>query len=131
MVQNYEDNIIAPALQFRDNYPIPAPRRRHIQPVPAPRTQISEKQRAFKGFKRSLKIGLNSNRDPLVQLQNTRLAISRLFGTLLSNTKCFKFPDHETMKITFIKRKDDANIYKTAYFNICRQLDYEQSLFFL
>ena len=82
--KNYEDNII-------DSYPITAPRRRHIQPVPAPRTQISEKRRAFKGFKRSFKIGLNSNRDPLVQLQNTRLAISRLFGTLLSNMKCYKF----------------------------------------
>lgn len=48
-------------------------------------------------------------RDPLIQLQNTRLVISRLFGTILNNRKGFKYM--ETLKITFTKRKDDANIY--------------------
>ena len=52
--------------------------------------------------------GLKSDRVALVQLQNSRLAISRLFGTILNNAKGFKFV--ETLKVTFVKRKDDNNI---------------------
>ena len=50
-----------------------------------------------------------------MQLQNTRLAISRLFRTILNETKGFKFV--EKFKVTFMKRKDDENLYKPAYFN--------------
>ena len=49
-----------------------------------------------------------------MQLQNTRLAISRLFGTILNEIKGFKCV--ETLKVTFVKKKDD-DIDKTAYFN--------------
>ena len=49
--------------------PIPAPRIRKQQPVAAPRTKIGEKQRALKGFTKSYEIGLNTDRDALVQLQ--------------------------------------------------------------
>ena len=38
------------------------------------------------------------------------LAISRLFGTILNNTKGFKFV--ETLKVTFVKIEDDKNIYQ-------------------
>ena len=74
---------------------------------------------------------MKSDRDALVQLQNTRLAISRLFSTILNDTKGFKFV--ETLKITFVKRKDDKNIYKLAYFNSRAQIvinlnDFMQSL---
>ena len=55
-----------------------------------------------------------------MQLQNTRLAISRLFNSILNNTKGFKFV--ETLKVTFVKRKDDNNIYKPAYFNSRAQI---------
>ena len=51
----------------------------------------------------------------MVQLQNTRLAISQLFSVILSDTKGFKFV--KTSKVTFVKRKDEHNIYKPAYFN--------------
>ena len=95
--------------------PIPAPRTKKQQPVAAPRTKIGEKQRVLKGFTKSYEIGLKTDRHALEQLQNTRLAISRLSGTILNNTKGFKFV--ETLKITFLKRKDDGNIYKPAYFN--------------
>ena len=100
--------------------PIPAPRIKKQQPVAAPRIKIDEKQKALKGFTRSYEIGLNTDRDALVQLQNTRLAISRLFNTILNNTKGFKFM--ETLKVTFVKRKDDDNIYKPAYFNSRAQI---------
>ena len=50
----------------------------------------------------------------------TRVAISRLFGTILQRTKGFKFV--ETLKVTFTKRRDDKNIYKTVYFNSRAQI---------
>ena len=100
--------------------PIPAPRTKKQQPVAAPRTKIDEKRKALKGFTQSYEIGLKNDRDALVQLQNTRLAISRLFNTILNNTKGFKFV--ETLKVTFVKRKDDDNIYKSAYFNSRAQI---------
>ena len=55
-----------------------------------------------------------------MQLQNTRLAISRPFSTFLSETKGFKFV--ETLKVTFVNRKDEHNIYKPAYFNSRSQI---------
>ena len=88
--------------------------------MPAPRTRIGEKQRALKGFIKSYEIGLKSDRDALVQLQNTRLAISRLFSTILNEMNGFKFV--ETLKVTFVKRKDEHNIYKPAYFNSRAQI---------
>ena len=60
------------------------------------------------------------DRDALVQLQNTRLAISQLFSVILSDTKGFKFV--KTLKVTFVKRKDEHNIYKPAYFNSLAQI---------
>ena len=100
--------------------PIPASRTKKQQPVAAPSTKIGEKQRVLKGFTKSYEIGLKTDRDALVQLQNTRLAISRLFNTILNNTKGFKFV--ETLKVTFVKRKDDDNIYKPAYVNSKAQI---------
>ena len=112
LIEHFEDNPI-PLYS-----PIPAPRIKKQQPVPAPR--INKKRRALKGFTQSFKISLKSNRDALIQLQNTRLAIGRLFGTILNNTKGFKIV--ETIKIIFVKRKDDKNIDKQAYFNSRAQI---------
>ena len=100
--------------------PIPSPRTKKQLPVAAARTKIGEKRRALKGFTKSYEIGLKNDREALVQLQNTRLAISRLFNTILKNTKGFKFV--EAVKVTFVKRKDDDNIYKPAYFNSRAQI---------
>ena len=63
---------------------------------------------------------MKSDRDALVQLQNTRLAISRLFNVLVNEMRSFKFV--ETLKVTFVKRKDEHNIYKPAYFNSRAQI---------
>lgn len=40
--------------------------------------------------------------------------------TILQKTKGFKFV--ETNKVTFVKRKDNKNIYKPAYFNSRTQI---------
>ena len=114
LIRYFENNPIPP---YR---PIPTPRTKKQQPVAAPRAKIDEKQKALKGFTRSYEIGLKNDRDALVQLQNTRLAISRLFNTILNDIKGFKFV--ETLKVTFVKRKDDNNIYKPAYFNSRAQI---------
>lgn len=101
--------------------PIPAPRTKKQQPVPAPRTKINEKRRALNGFTKSYEIELRSNRDAIVEFQNTRLAISRLFSTMLNNMKGFKFV--ETIVVIFNKRKDDKTIYSDPiYFNSQTQI---------
>ena len=74
MVQEYEDNIILPPLEFRDDYkPVPKPRTK--KPVPLPRTKIEQVAKALKGYTKSFEIGIKNNKDPLAQLQNTRKAI--------------------------------------------------------
>ena len=110
LIRYFENNPIPP---YR---PILAPRTKKQQPIAAPRTKISEKRRALKGFTKSYEIDLKTDRDALVQLQNTRLTISKLFNTILNNTKGFKFVE------TFVKRKDDDNMYKPAYFNSRAQI---------
>ena len=98
LIRYFENNNL-----YKPPRPIPAPRIKKQQPVAAPRTKIDEKQKALKGFTRSYEIGLNTDRDALVQLQNTRLAISRLFNNILNNTKGFKFM--ETLKVIFCEEK--------------------------
>ena len=61
------------------------------QLVPASRTKINQKGRDFQGITQSFEISFKSSRDALIQLQNTRLAISTLFGTILKNTKGSNF----------------------------------------
>lgn len=78
-------------------------------------TNIISKRRALRGFTKTFEIGIKSEKDDLVQLQSTRLGISRLFGTILNEIKGFKFV--ETLNVTFFKRKDERNIEKSAYFN--------------
>ena len=95
------------------------------QPVAAPRTKIGEKRRALKGFTKLYEIGLKSDRDALMQLQNTRLTISRLFNTILNETKGFKFG--ETLKVIFVKRKDDNNIYNCLIMIFCPAYNYRSS----
>ena len=80
------------------------------------------------GLSRALpnyEIGLKSDRDALMQLQNTRLTISRLFNTILNETKGFKFG--ETLKVIFVKRKDDNNIYNCLIMIFCPAYNYRSS----
>jgi len=71
IVQDYEDNIILPPLEFRDDYkPIPKPRT--TKPVLLPSTKIEQVAKAMKGYTKSFEIGIKNNKDPLAQLQNTK-----------------------------------------------------------
>ena len=114
MVQDNEDNIILPPLEFRDDYkPVPLPRTK--KPVPLPRTRIEEVAKALKGYTKSFEIDIKNNRDPLAQLQNTRKAVENHIISLIRSMKGLKFV--ETLKVTFKKTVNDKTVYKTAYFN--------------
>ena len=122
MVQDYENNIILPPLEFRDK-PVPAPRTkkpvptpRTKKPVPAPRTKIEQTDKALKGFTKSYEINIKNNKDPLVQLQNTRKAVANHIENILISMKGLKFA--ETLRVTFEKETGhEERVIKTAYFN--------------
>ena len=114
MVQDYEENIILPPLEFRDDYK-PVPKPRTTKPVPLPRTKIEQVAKALKGYTKSFEIDIKNNKDPLAQLQNTRKAIENHVISLIGSMKGLKFV--ETLKVTFKKTVNDKTVYKTAYFN--------------
>ena len=114
MVQDYEENIIAPPPEFRDDYkPIPKPRA--MKPIPLPRTKIEQVAKALKGYTKSFEIGIKNNKDPLAQLQNTRKAVEHHIVKILTPMKGLKFV--ETLRVTFKKMVKDKTEYKTAHFN--------------
>ena len=122
MVQDYENNIILPPLEFRDK-PVPAPRTkkpvpapRSKKPVPAPRTKIEQTAKALKGYTKSFEINIKNNKDPLMQLQNTRKAVANHIENILISMKGLKFV--ETLRVTFEKETGhEERVIKTAYFN--------------
>ena len=137
MVQQYEENIILPPIEFRDDYkPIPAPRtKKPLQaPIPTPRTKkpsekpvpekrtiISQVEKALKGYTQSFDVELRDKKDPLVQLQKSRRAVEYLFNNLLVQTKGFKFV--ETLQVKFIKYSNDEKIQKNVFFQFINRFN--------
>ena len=120
MVKRYEENIILPPMQFRDNYkPIPKQRTVKRKPVPTPRTVIKQIDKALNGFVKSYEIDLRNDKDPLIQMQNTRKGVERQLSILLNEMKGLKYV--ETLKVTFEKISSDVIIEKSAYFNSASQ----------
>ena len=127
MIQQYENNIIIPPLEFQDGYkPIPTPKtKKQLQtpipklrtkkPIPEKRTIISQVEKALKGYTQSFEVELRNEKDPLVQLQKSRRAIEYLFNNLLVQTKGFKFV--ETLQVKFVKYSNNNKILKNGYFN--------------
>ena len=68
--------------------PVPAPRTK--KPVPAPRTKIEQTDKALKGFTKSYEINIKNNKDPLIQLQNTRKAVANHIENILISMKGLK-----------------------------------------
>ena len=130
MDQEYEDNIIRPPFKFRDKLPtiieeketpIPAKRTNtfDINHIPEQRTIIKETNKALKGFTTSYEISIKNNKDPLIQLQNTRKAIEIHIEKVLNKMKGLKLI--ETLKITFEKQTGREEKIKSAYFNSIAQ----------
>ena len=135
MVQQYEDNISSLPTYFKDDYkPIPAPRTQKSldayipsklpQSIPAPddsklipqkRTIITQMQQALEGYTKSFDIILRDNKDPLVQLQESRKAIEYLFNNQLKIFKGFKYV--ETLQVKFIKFSNGQKTEKNGFFN--------------
>ena len=108
------NNIIPPPKQFADK-PVPAPRTKKIAPTPLPRTEITETARAFQGFTKSYQVGIKNDKDPLVQLNTTRLAVAHFMKQLLLRMKGLKFI--ETLTITFEQQRGNQIVSRTGYFN--------------
>ena len=108
MVQQYEGNISSSPTYLK---PIPAPRTQKSldayipsklsQSIPQKRTIITKMQQALEGYTKSFNIELRDNKDPLVQLQESRKAIEYLFNNQLKIFKGFKYV--ETLQVKFIK----------------------------
>ena len=116
MVDAYENNIILPPLEFRDDYkPTPAPRTKKVKPVTSyQEPKIEQTDEAMKGYTKSYEISIKNNKDPLVQLQNTRIAAAFHISNILTSMKGLKFV--ESLKVTFTKISDGETINKTVYF---------------
>ena len=135
MAKEYEENIIIPPPEFRDDYkPVPTPRTKQNavqKPVPTPRTKIEQTDKAIKGYTKSYEISIKNNKDPLVQMQNTRKATESHINTLLNEIKGLKYV--ETLKVTFSKMSDGETVIKNAYFNstpqtIINQMEINEAL---
>ena len=77
--------------------------------------KINEKAKALKGYTKSFEIGIKNNKDPLKQLQSTRIGIKANIESILKSMKGLKFV--ENLKVTFKKNSKNEIITKTAYFN--------------
>ena len=135
MVQQYEVNVSSPPTYFKDDYkPIPAPRTQKSldayipskpsqpilasddsKPIPQKRTIITQMQQALQGYTKSFDIELRDNKDPLVQLQESRKAIEYLFNNQLKISKGFKYV--ETLQVKFIKFSNGQKTEKNGFFN--------------
>ena len=80
-----------------------------------PKTKIEQTNKALKGYTKSYEINIKNNKDPLVQLQSTRIAVVYHIMNLLNSMKGLKFV--ETLKVTFKKDIGGEIVYKSAYFN--------------
>ena len=98
--------------------PIPTPRTK--KPVPAPRTKIEQTDKALKCYTKSFQIDIKNDKDPLVQVQNTRTAVKFHLSKVLTSMKGFKFV--ETLKVTFVKQTGhEEKTIKSAHFNSIAQ----------
>ena len=120
------ENIIKPIPRTIKNIyskqaPIPIPRTiKNIYskqaPIPIPKTKIVETNKALKGYTKSYEVNIKNNKDPLLQLQNTRKGVESYLENILTSMKGIKYV--ETLKVTFEKNIDEnQTVYKTAYFN--------------
>ena len=135
MVQQYEVNVSSPPTYFKDDFkPIPTPRTQKSldayipsklsqpipasddsKPIPQKRTIITQMQQALQGYTKSFDIELRDNKDPLVQLQESRKAIEYLFNNQLKISKGFKYV--ETLQVKFIKFSNGQKTEKNGFFN--------------
>ena len=101
--------------------PTPAPRTKKPVPGPvaAPRTKIQQTVTALKGHTVSYQIEIKNNKDPSIQLHDTRSAIKTKLNSQLDEMKGLKYI--ESIKVSFEKQTGTSSVSKQAYFNSTAQ----------
>ena len=71
---------------------------------------------AFKGHAKSYKVEIIEKKDPILQLQDSKLSIKNLFSDLLNELKGFKY--QITVEVLLKKYKNNGEIeFRPVYFN--------------
>ena len=66
-------------------------RLKNIDPLLAEQLSIIKTSQAFKGYAMSYKVEIVEKKDPIVQLEASKLSIKNLFSDLLNEIKGFKY----------------------------------------
>ena len=99
------------------NKPIekPVKRLKNIDPL-AEQLSVIKTDQAFKGYAMSYKVEIIEKKDPIVQLEASKLSIKNLFSDLLNETKGFKY--QITVEVLLKKYKHNGEIeLRPVYFN--------------
>ena len=77
---------------------------------------VIKTDQAFKGHAMSYKVEIIEKKDPIVQLEASKLSIKNLFSDLLNETKGFKYQIN--VEVLFKKYKHNGEIeFRPVYFN--------------
>ena len=85
------------------------------------RLSVIKKNQAFSGYARSCKVEIAERKDPVVQLEASKLSIKNLFRNLINEIKGFKY--QITVKVLLQKYKPNREIgFTPVYFNSLTKL---------
>ena len=85
------------------------------------RLSVIKTDQAFSGYARSYKVEIVERKDPIVQLEASKLSIKDLFSNLVNEMKGFKY--QITLKVLLKKYKPNGEIeFTPVYFNSLTKL---------
>ena len=85
------------------------------------RLSVIKTDQAFSGYARSYKVEIVERKDPIVQLEASKLSIKNLFSNLINEIKGFKY--QITVKVLLKKYKPNGEIeFAPIYFNSLTKL---------
>ena len=85
------------------------------------RLSVIKTDQAFSGYARSYKVEIVERKDPIVQLEASKLSIKDLFSNLINEIKGFKY--QITVKVLLKKYKPNGEIeFAPVYFNSVTKL---------
>ena len=106
-----------------DNKPINKPKVKRLKNIDRlvelpsfEQLSVIKKDQVFRGYAMSYKVEIIEKKDPIIQLEATKLSIKDLFIDLLKETKGFKY--QITVKVLLKKYKHNGEIeFAPVYFN--------------
>ena len=75
------------------------------------RLSVIKTDQAFSGYARSYKVEIVERKDPIVQLEASKLSIKNLFSNLINEIKGFKY--QITLKVLLKKNKPNGDINRS------------------